>query len=381
MRSSSPLNKPKGLNLATLSSTFSICIKLWTFYIKSDGNWIHLSAKLYEDVWYIASTPNSSRSLPYPPTERFSFALTRGLDDEILLNHHLDILVPKLTDSLNETFIKVASDPIKYHAEVSTSLPPTMRLGLIPRAFVNDLLPNWLPFQRELTAVENNRMQLLCEKDNDYLHPRMTAAIYFDYCRVAYLANTLNINALGFFSSRDKLGSELYQIFADGRDGGLTKLTPRSEEEFIDWFDQKRYAGQHPWEIYRGGNSSHIDLYVHRVNKGEKHGWKIVLSALSSSRMAETCRIALAFEAAGLPFELAHKESYLKRLRNEDLVGIVPEGNDLRYGYNSFPRELGVTDTINFSFFKDGHGRQIKPWRELTKVVSWMPIKPLLLND
>jgi|GEM_PF-2526107 len=352
----------------------------WTFYLKSNNNWFHLNAKLYEDVWYFSSTTNSSRSCPYPTTERFSFSLTRGLDEEIIHNNYVHAIAPKLTASLKETYQKVVSDPIKHHAEISATLPPTMRKGLIPRVFVNSLLPEWMPFNEELTPVENHKMQQLCEKYDGYIHPKMTAAKYFEYCREAYLANSLNTSGTGFFSSRKKLGLELYHIFADGRDGGLTKLNPKSEEEFANWFDQKQFAGQHPWEIYRGGNSTHIDLYVQRARRGEDCGWQIVLSAFSSTRLAETCRIALALEAAGLPFELDHKESYLKRLRAEDLVGIIPDGCDLKYGYHDFPREFGVSDTIYFSFFKDSQGRQIKPWREIAKAVSWMPIKPMIPN-
>ena len=53
-----------------------------------------------------------------------------------------------------------------------------------------------------------------------------------------------------------------------------------------------------------------------------------------------------------MPFELEDKKSYLQRLRGEDMIGIVPDGYDTKYGWHNFPREFNVADTIHWSWLK-----------------------------
>jgi len=116
-------------------------------------------------------------------------------------------------------------------------------------------------------------------------------------------------------------------------------------------------------------------------NRDSETAWRILLSAFSSTRLVETCRIALALEAAGLPFVLDHKDSYLRRLRGTDMVGLVPEEVDLRYGYHEFPNEFKVADSIRFNWFRDERtGRQIRPWREIAAAATWLPIPELRIS-
>src|SRR6478672_7667006 len=125
----------------------------------------------------------------------------------------------------------------------------------------------------------------------------MTLELFLKYCAVAYQANPATFEESGFGKKeRFKFGLsglEYYRLYADGRHGGLLDIDPKSPEAFSEWYNSKKWQGCHPWEIYRGGNSTHIDLEVskHRY----KEGWSVTLSAFSSTRLVETCRIALAF--------------------------------------------------------------------------------------
>ena len=80
-------------------------------------------------------------------------------------------------------------------------------------------------------------------------------------------------------------------------------------------------GGGHPWEVYRGGNTTHIDLGVMQKAKG----WSIFLGGPSTSRMAETIRIALALVKAGLPVEIHDAEELRSRLLGMDNLGIIPK--------------------------------------------------------
>jgi hypothetical protein len=103
--------------------------------------------------------------------------------------------------------------------------------------------------------------------------------------------------------------------------------------------------------------------------------------AFSSTRLAETCRIALALNKAGLRFELAHADSYQRRLLAEDHVGILPESDSIRYGWHNFPKEFHVADCIHYSWFKDENNRSLVPMAKIKSLVTWFPIRPLFIKN
>jgi hypothetical protein len=57
---------------------------------------------------------------------------------------------------------------------------------------------------------------------------------------------------------------ELYKRIADGRDNGLTEIALDSADEFVRWQngELQKFNGNHPWEVIRGGNSTHVSLFV-----------------------------------------------------------------------------------------------------------------------
>jgi hypothetical protein len=351
----------------------------WQFHIKLDRQWQRLDINVYRDVWYCSISPGITRSHFTKEQTNFSFCLMRAdlanLREEILAE--VQHALPAINQAIKEIYDEVSIDPLKYNSDLLKKLPPTIRWGAIPSPFVRDLLPEWMPFLKELTPAEIQAAINICERGSSEPLLEMTAGTFFDYARVAYLANPGTFKDSLKPLKVNQSGIELYKLYADGRDDGLTKLNQKSPKAFEDWYSSSKRGGGHPWEIYRGGNSTHIDLYVERPTVGPKNSWQIKLSAFSSTRLAETCRIAIAFAKADLPFKLEHADSYLARLRGEDMVGIIPTGFDLKYGYHAFPKEFGVADCIHFSWLKDSQGRQLAPWRDLAAATTWLPIRPL----
>lgn len=49
---------------------------------------------------------------------------------------------------------------------------------------------------------------------------------------------------------------------ADGRDAGLRNIEADSPLAFYNWYHSGDTLGAHPWGICRGGNSTHISLFV-----------------------------------------------------------------------------------------------------------------------
>lgn len=352
----------------------------WEIYLKPDSRWIKFQAKLYDNTWYFSILEEPSRRIARTLQLSFSYGLkTEGQDLDASILEIQDRL-PAIRRALAQTIERIERDPLTYHGELLRSLPPTLRYGVLPRSFVRDLLPEWQTFHKELTASEVTRMIALCERSDAAPLHAMTSGRFFEYCRVAYGANPTSFDWHSQPLDTEASGVDLYSRYADGRDDGLRKLDPNSPDAFLEWYCSSRFGG-HPWEIYRGGNSTHIDLAVVRETIENETVWRILLSAFSSTRLVETCRIALALEAAGLPFVLDHKDSYLRRLRGTDMVGLVPEEVDLRYGYHEFPNEFKVADSIRFEWFRDERtGRQIRPWREIAAAATWLPIPELRVS-
>jgi hypothetical protein len=102
----------------------------------------------------------------------------------------------------------------------------------------------------------------------------MTAADYFQYCRIAYIAGKRKDETVDESLS----GREMYCRYADGRHEGILDIDPASKQEFADRIDgthPKRGAGGHPWEIKRGGNTTHIDLAVSRPSVYRREAFKV----------------------------------------------------------------------------------------------------------
>ena len=89
------------------------------------------------------------------------------------------------------------------------------------------------------------------------------------YCKVAYTANLRHFKGA---IAKDMSGLKMYKRLADGRHEGLVELPLESADAFKQWYHSGR-GGGHPWEVYRGGNTTHIDLGI--TEKAD--GWSVFL--------------------------------------------------------------------------------------------------------
>ena len=135
----------------------------------------------------------------------------------------------------------------------------------------------------------------------------MTANDFFEYCKIAYIAGQVK----GDHVDTQLSGRQMYERYADGRDDGLLEISGDSSDEFATWIDgthPKKRIGGHPWEIKRGGNTTHIDLYVSRPRYGQKEGFVVTLCGRSFNRLKETICMFLAIYEAGLPITIDDPE-------------------------------------------------------------------------
>jgi len=159
-------------------------------------------------------------------------------------------------------------------------------------------------------------------------------------------------------------GVEMYERLADGRHEGLIELPLDSLDAFDNWYHSSR-GGGHPWEIFRGGNTTHIDLGVTKKAKG----WSIFLGGSSTSRMAEKIRIALALVKEGLPVEIHDAEELRSRLLGMDNLGIIPKFIINHRASQNFEKEDRVFDCAHLHDFSRRN--------RLLPFISWKSIDPL----
>ena len=339
------------------------------------GCWHHLHVINYKQTFYITDVDGEGGGLEFEPGKVVRVSDYPGIgrygrESPEGLNAVWDALITWAHRWLGT----VQRDWIKANKRVLAEYPLSRRYGLVSSALVRASRPGMYRLDQELGRGKTQKLVDLVE--NGFFMqavntevPAMTAADYFRYCKIAYLAGQRKGEAIDESLS----GREMYARYADGRHSGLLDMDADSSQEFADWIDgvhPKYCCGGHPWEIKRGGNTTHIDLSVSRPSLYRKQGFKIELRGESIGRMVETMRMLLAIHAAKLPVSIANPEGVRQLLLAQDNIGIVPCYDSLHRTTQRFPKEKHVFDVMYYAEL----GRYK---RRLAPFISWDPL-PLL---
>ena len=144
----------------------------------------------------------------------------------------------------------------------------------------------------------------------------------------------------------------------------MSEIDADSPQAFSDWIDNRSHIG-HPFEVCRGGNSTHITLYVGK----HAEGYRLDLDGSSVGRTIETVKFYLALCRAGVPVYLHHAKLLADRLRGEEKIGIVPEGITPAYCGSLFPDK----EIISFMNLPDEDREAFLPY------CRWQPIAQVRL--
>lgn len=265
----------------------------------------------------------------------------------------------------------VRNNWVKANKRIRVEYPLRYRYGVVPNALIRASVPDAFRLDKEL-GLSNTRKLVRLVEDGFFLKAEntevssMIAADYFRYCRIAYIAAKRKGEAVDESLS----GRDMYHRYADGRHEGLLDIDPASKQEFADWIDglhPKRAVGGHPWEIKRGGNTTHIDFSVSRPSQYRREGFKVELRGESIGRMVETMCMFLAIHAARLPISIANPEGVRKRLLAQDTIGIIPSYASRHRASQHFGR---INDLFDVMYYDDlGRFK-----RRITPFVTWEPL-------
>ncbi len=343
---------PHEIGSRTVHHHIRVTKYLKTFYIHHyDGDLPTLEVQMNEKVQAGPSLGSSRES---------HFDLAKGWD--------------KLISSISNWLAVVKKDWIKANQQIWLSYPLNRRSGIICASLVKELPLDIRRIDRDLGKTKSKKFIQLVEQgeitnERQAVVPSMTANDYFKYCKTAYLFGQEKDEHIDESLS----GREMYRRYADGRDEGLLDIDGNSGKEFADWIDgkhPKRNRGGHPWEVKRGGNTTHIDLFVRRPDYHEKTGFIVGLRGRSSGRLRETICMFLGIHAAGLPITIDDPEGIRKQLLGQDNIGIVPCFDSLHRANQNFHEHESVYDVMYY----DDLGRyknRLKPF------VTWEPL-PIL---
>ena len=244
-----------------------------------------------------------------------------------------------ILDALNAAYKKLQDG--SYNDFVDANLPPQHRTGTLVRKYLWDAFPDARTsfFKNISPADVAEFVKCASEQDSDRRRltnhlKEMTANDFFSFCALGYKENN--------YEGCELSPREQYYKHADGRDDGLGEIDGDSPEAFHEWYNDRNHHGGHPWEVCRGGNSTHVSLYVHE----DEDGYTLTVAGDAWTRTIESVKFYLALHRAGLPVYMMEAAALADRLTEKEKIGIVPEGVMPAYCHSYFPNEH-IIDFMN----------------------------------
>lgn len=326
--------------------------EIWHYYYPDEVKWYKFAVAKYADVHYFYI---DSKLI-------FQFKSDESNNEDC--SDFQTTLAEWLLKETAQTIDSIKKDAARYNDFIESNLPYRKRVGRILRSDFWSILPE---FGEEFQKITTDSLEILNKvkvqsesKTFKYLSS-ISSGDFFRFCEVGYDANQ-------YFAKSNKTltAKEKYIAMADGRDCGLTILNEKSYQDFNKWYETEKNCGGHPWEICRGGNSTHISLYICQDN----NGWYLRLEGSSRARVIETIKMAVALYKNEIPFILGKAEEIYSMARGVDYIGIVPESVTPRYCHSYFPAEDKIIDFMNLGAEKSN---------EIINKAFWYPLPELHL--
>lgn len=326
---------------------------LWRYYYPDKIKWYNFAIAKYADVFYFYLDSKLT----------FQFKAENCSNDPVF--DFQTTLIEWLFVITGDVYVLIKRNIKEYNNYINLNLPYKKRTGRILRSdywsiFPEDMLDFKTSMTHEILKILK-KIKIHSESEPLRYLPAISSGDFYRFCEIGYDANM-------YFDKSNKILSakEKYLAMADGRDCGLRLLNETSYQDFHKWYETEMNCGGHPWEICRGGNSTHISLFVCR----DENGWYLRLEGCSRVRIIETIKIAMAFYLNKTPFILGKAEEIFRMASGTDYIGIVPETVTPRYCGSYFPADDKIIDFINLGSERTN---------EIIKKAFWYPLPELHL--
>jgi len=331
--------------------------QLWKDYYPDKTKWYGFQTAKYEGTFYFYINGKLLFSIKDDETP-----VDKNNDPDEFFDGFVEWLEKRVLSEMS----KLRQESHTYNSYIQQNLSWSKRYGRIKRKDYWEILgDNAIRPDKKLGEKIISKLEVLVSdmKNKDMkLLPEMTANNFFRICEICYDANDYFKNSKETFTPQQK-----YLKMADGRDAGLRNIEGESPQAFKEWYHNGERMGAHPWEICRGGNSTHISLFVSEVD----NEWGIWLAGSSIARVEETVKMAVALHENNISFKLSDADEIVRMVTGNDFIGIVPDTVFPRYCHSLFPKEDNIIDFMNL-------GPDIDIIPELIQKIYWYPLEEII---
>lgn len=331
----------------------------WLACNPMETRWFHVASCRYRD----------SRSIRITDRKRTRFIIANRSNCEDAESDCLwskEILIG-LFDYLERLIDVIVANPDGFNDYVAHNLPYQQRIGRIAQKEFNRIVPN---FKIEVEDMET-AIKALEDSVNGCSVPlleTMTIRKYCSYYRIANEAYETYYRNRGvgecLYVNPQDVPEELRDVVYYKR----VKFVDVTEMYDIDSLDDfRRFATDHYGEL----GLSRLNILA---SYDRQHGWKIVVSNSYSAKVELAIEVATALYKAGVPLMIYDAEKFLKILKEEDYVRLVPESFHNYMGYQEEGRvyelswEYECADDTNSVLTKE-------QYQAIVLLVEWQPEK------
>ena len=290
----------------------------WLACNPMETRWFHVASCRYSD----------SRSIRITDRKRTRFIIANRSNCEDAESDYLwskEILI-SLFDYLERLIDVIVANPDGFNDYVADNLPYQQRTGRIAQKDFNRIVPN---FKIE---VEDRETAIKALEDSMHglsapLFETMTIRKYCTYFRIANEVYETYYRKRGvsecIYVDPHDVTEELRDVVYYKR----VKFVDVTEMYDIDSQDDfRRFATDHYGEL----GLSRLNILA---SYDRQYGWKIVVSNSYSAKVELAIEVATALYKAGVPLMIYDAEKFLKILKEEDYVRLVPESFHNYMGY------------------------------------------------
>ena len=329
----------------------------WLAFNPMETRWFHVASSRYGD----------SRSLRITDRKRTMFIITNcpacadGAPDDAW---YRDILT-RLFDYLERMIDVVVANPNGFNDYVAHNLPYQQRIGRISQKEFNRIVPNCK------IEVEDKKTAIKALEDS--VHGRsvppletMTIRQYCSYYRIANEAYE------AYYRKRGAIG----RVYEDpqGVPEELRDVAYYKRMKFVDV--ETLYDIDSPADFIRFATDHYGELGLSRLNifasNKRQQGWMIVVSNSYSANVGLAIEVATALYKAGAPLLIYDAERFLRILREEDYVRLVPSSFHNYMGY----QEEGTVYELPWEYECSGDVDSpltLEQYHAIVSLTEWQP--------
>ena len=283
-----------------------------------ETRWFHVASCRYRD----------SKSIRITDRKRTRFIIANRSNCEDAESDYLwykEILIG-LFDYLERLIDVIVANPDGFNDYVAHNLPYQQRTGRISQKEFDSIVPN---FKIEVEDMETS-IKALEDSVNGCSVPLLKTMTIRKYCSYYRIANEAYET---YYRNRGVV--ECIYIEPQDIPEELRDVVYYKQKKFVDVTEMYDIDSQD--DFRRFATDHYGELGLSRLNilasNDRQHGWKIVVSNSYSAKVELAIEVATALYKAGVPLMIYDAEKFLKILKEEDYVRLVPESFHNYMGY------------------------------------------------